>query len=257
MLSKKKKIIYTFLTSPFLFLTFKAYKWQTRRKQEKIIEIENRDKILKQQPIRINNEFFENFKMNEEYEFTPVELIGNFDKDKKLFILKTKDGEPGYHIVSPFYCYQDEEGKDKALLVDRGWIPYNYPLEKLNLSNQNEKISIRGVIYRGDKMNEYTKKGDDASSGDKNKLIYMNPEELAENLKIENKIASQFLVKVTDFGEDNKNKKYDFSHYPKIMKREDLMVWYVSPKKHQDYANFWITATGINIISNIFVWVFL
>lgn len=256
MLSKNKKIIYTIFTTPFLFITFNAYRWQTRRKQEKIIEIQNREKILKQQPIRINHEFLKIFKMNEDYEFTPVELIGNFDSDKKLYILKTKDGEPGYHIVSPFYCYEDEVGSPKALLVDRGWIPYNYPLEKLNSGNQNKKINIKGVIYKGDKMNKYTKKGDDASLGDKNKLIYMNPEELAENLNLGNQIASQFLIKITDFGE-NTSSSPNFSHFPKIMKTEDLMVWYVSPKKHQAYANFWISVTIFNIFSNIFVWAFL
>src|SRR4051794_14532047 len=100
----RKKIFYSVFTTPFAILTFNAYNWQTRRKSEKIQEMTDRENSLAHDPILMNEDFLSKFVMKKEWEFKPVELIGFFD-DKKLLINKTKDGETGFHIVSPFYCY--------------------------------------------------------------------------------------------------------------------------------------------------------
>jgi cytochrome oxidase assembly protein ShyY1 len=253
MLSFRKKVLYTILTSPFAYVTYKANKWQIRRKQEKIIEIETREHRLEETPRILDRETINEFKMSEEWDFRPVQLIGHFDADKRLLINKTKDSEPGYHLVSPFYCYKDEQGNEKALLVDRGWIPSDYRLDRLQL-DYNRESNITGIIYKGDTFNKYSKITDDSCEAMRNKLFYMNPRELALNLKLDNPIASQFIIKVVDFGNQKKSFKKQF---PLLIKKDDLMVWTISPEKHQSYANFWISVTVFNVVSNIFVWAYL
>jgi cytochrome oxidase assembly protein ShyY1 len=253
----KKKLLYTILTSPFFYLTFNAYRWQSRRKLEKIEEIAVRDKRLKEDGLILNQEILREFKMNDELEFKPVILKGYFSDDYVL-VNRTREAEPGFHVVSPIYCYKDEFGVDQAVLVDRGWIPYSYR-EKFFDKNKQEKnfYVIKGVLYKGDTKSKYSL----SSAGtnvDKDKLISMNPEEISDLLKLGNKnISSQFVVKEIDFDFINKNKGMKSMQYPIRVSYNDLMVWYVTPKKHEDYANFWITVTVMNFISNLFVWMYL
>ena len=131
MLSTKKKILYTVLTSPFAFITFKAYKWQTRRKVEKNIEIENRENRLKETPLLIKKENLN--LINDEWEFRPIMLQGSFEENL-IHINKTKEAEPGYHIISPFKLDKDSN-RSNALIVDRGWVPYYYDIQNIMSKN--------------------------------------------------------------------------------------------------------------------------
>jgi len=253
----KKKLVYTIFTTPFCYLTFNAYRWQSRRKLEKIEEIAIRDKRLKEDGLQLNEKILKEFKMRDELEFKPVSLRGYFSDDYVL-VNRTREAEPGFHVVSPFYCYKDDSGVYRAVLVDRGWIPYTYKEKFLSKNNKDKNLSVvKGVIYKGDSKNKYTLSNTDTNEA-KEKLISMNPEEISCLLKLENKdITSQFVVKEVDFDFLDKNKGQNNLHYPIKVSYTDLMVWYVTPKKHQDYANFWITVTVMNIISNLFVWMYL
>jgi len=245
----KKKVLYSIFTTPFTIATYNAYKWQIRRKFEKTEEMRRRKTSLLQEPIKIDSEFLENFQIKTEDEFLPVELNGYFG-NKRLLINKTRDGETGYNIISPFYCYKDKDGYDQPLIVDRGWVPYEY-IEKFNdTESANKKIiKVKGIIYHGDKENKYSKKTSEDISDVKNKLFYMIPNELGNFLEIKNAFTNKFIVKLIDL--ESKQA------YPRLVSYEDLMVWRITPEKHQDYANFWIIATILNISSNIIVWAYI
>ena len=43
--------------------------------------------------------------------------------------------------------------------------------------------------------------------------------------------------------------------YPKKLKMSDLMTWTIMPQTHQNYSNFWLFVTIINILSNIYIWI--
>ena len=55
------------------------------------------------------------------YDFRRVEVQGTWDTER-LFLIKNRvfEGTPGYWIVTPLHI--EEDGHEKALLVNRGWI---------------------------------------------------------------------------------------------------------------------------------------
>lgn len=245
-------------------MTFNAYKWQKRRKLEKIEEIRLRDQKLSQQPQEIKsvnelnwlNKTDEEF--SEKYAYRPYKLKGKFDHSKEVLIQRTRDGiffsfktcflgEPGFIVVTPFYCYKDQNNKDYPLLVDRGWIPHDFANQNEHKVNAKGQLLINGILYRGDKANQYTKE----TIQDK-RFVTINPEELSNYLELPNKeIAKQALIKQIEF--ENVNK----TNLPRVISKEDLMNWTITPEKHQAYYRFWMTATILNVLSNIYVWVFI
>lgn len=281
----KKKILYSICTSPFLCkifshclkffnldLTISAHRWQKRRKIEKTHEIGLREKRLNAEPIKLDFEKInfpnEDDLFREEWEFRPIELEGYFD-NKMIFITKTKEAEPGYQVISPFVCYKDNEGRNCAILIDRGWIPYDWKENKDNMEkmqNENKKSrKIHGVLYRGDRKNKFSS-GEEEDNKNliqkeniSGKWINEQPSELASYFKLANKeLASKFIIKQVDFmkNENNNfvNSQYSRNMYPKLCNLNDLMFWTITPQKHQEYANFWFCASFFNVISNIFVW---
>lgn len=252
----KRKIIYTLFTAPFAVLTFKAHNWQKRRKIEKINEIKIREERLAETPLKIDKDVLINDFEKEKVQYKPIELYGYFDYKNSILINKTKDSDPGFHVVTPFYCYKDNNYKYQALLVDRGWIPYDFILN----NNEKQKFEkITGIIYKGDKTNKYSQVNDKKDTELNNelsqstkKIFYMIPSEISNIIKLDNQdIASKFIIKQVDLRENSKQL------YPRCLTKNDLMTWTITPEKHQDYANFWITATTLNIISNLIVWFFL
>jgi cytochrome oxidase assembly protein ShyY1 len=259
--SFKRKIIYTLFSSPFAFLTFKAFQWQTRRKAEKIEEIEHRIKQLNNPPIKLTDELIKEIESNDNnkslWEFKPLELNGSFIKTnnnaKIIKISKTKEAEPGYQILKPF-CYdkiklsKNDIYKYKCIIVDRGWVPLDFKIDDDEYDTRNYK-KVQGVVYYGDIKNNFSKSGLDG------KWITISPNELANYLNDEQiEVNNKFIIKQVDFdANDNKNS----SPYPMILKKNDLLIWTISPERHQDYANFWRAATIFNIISNGIVWIVL
>lgn len=172
-------------------------------------------------------------KFKEEFEFTPVNLLGSFDRDRYIFIQKTKDNEPGYQLVAPYVL-----NSGIKVIVDRGWVPLNWNDVKKDIDDELDKnISITGILYKGDKMNDYTL----VSQGDI--LVNMNTDQLAKRFDID----ADYIVKEINFGKEIKP-------YPQKLRPNDLMTWTIMPDKHQSYANFWLFVTTINIISNIYIW---
>lgn len=56
----------------------------------------------------------------ENVEFMRVTAIGRFVHDSELFVFTTLDGEMGWKVVTPL-----ERGDGSAVLVDRGFVPYD------------------------------------------------------------------------------------------------------------------------------------
>jgi hypothetical protein len=86
-------------------------------------------------------------------------------------------------------------------------------------------------------MNEYTK-----ISGT-NVMLNMNTKEISKILSID----SDFIIKEINLGKEKKI-------YPKQLRISDLMTWTIMPETHQSYSYFWLFATTINILSNIYIW---
>lgn len=257
----------------FTDLTITAYRWQSRRKLEKIAELDIRHKRIKENLYAINpflntesaRDIFpwiesseKNFKEN--WEYRGLDLEGFFDYKNKILITTTKNNEPGYNVVIPFYCYS-EAGTNRLfpILVDRGWFPdfwkdkfdtiankSNFTKDDLN-NIRNERGSlehIKGVLYKGDQLNQFSKENDLVNK----KLFTQRPEELAKALSLENyEICSKFIVKEI---------KSDKKIYPEKVTVNDLMFTLITPAKHQEYAYFWLFVSLLNFGTNIYIWLF-
>ena len=55
----------------------------------------------------------------------PVQVRGIFDHTREIQVEKMRGGEKGVDVVTPFYTHLDAAGKEQAILVNRGWIPYD------------------------------------------------------------------------------------------------------------------------------------
>jgi len=122
-----KKVVFTTLSLPLAGLTFWAHNWQKERKQWKIQEIEIRQSKLRQP---LHNFSISDLKQtdldSEEFKqiwlYRPVKIEGVFDHEKEEFVQRTRGGEKGVEIITPFYTNVTNEGELEGLMVHRGWI---------------------------------------------------------------------------------------------------------------------------------------
>jgi cytochrome oxidase assembly protein ShyY1 len=191
----KRKVLYSVLTLPIAGMTFKAFLWQKRRKLDKIEEMDLRFKRLEGEPFRVeevdklpwvgvDSELFK-----QEWEFRPILVKGHFERKKCVYIQRTKESEPGYHLVCPLVY------SNGMILVDRGWVPLDWEQVKENFeentNNLNATDTIVGVLYKGDRLNKYSEDKIDKSS---NKLLTMDPKTIAEVLNLLDKDTSGTCV---------------------------------------------------------------
>ena len=84
----------------------------------------------------------------------PVVVKGLFDHSREMQVEKMRNGEAGADIFTPFYTHLDSNGKEQAILVNRGWVPKDLRDARLHLNNATFG-AIRGVLYRGDAKTKY------------------------------------------------------------------------------------------------------
>ena len=53
----------------------------------------------------------------------PVAVKGIFDHTREVQVEKMRNGEKGVDVITPFYTHLDANGKEQAILVNRGWVP--------------------------------------------------------------------------------------------------------------------------------------
>lgn len=85
-----------------------------------------------------------------------------------------QNGEKGVDVVTPFYTHLDASGKEQAILVNRGWIPYDLKDQRMHLNSQSMG-AIKGVLYQGDARTKYSK----PNSPTLNNYTDVQPKELA------------------------------------------------------------------------------
>jgi surfeit locus 1 family protein len=114
--------------------------WQYHRAQEKRLLIQAHAERQSQQLIGYNRIFDK----NQDARFYSVYLQGHFDNQHQLLLdNKTLDGQLGYEVYTPFLL----EGSDKAILVDRGWVPANQDRHILPaIEPVQDLITIKGVL---------------------------------------------------------------------------------------------------------------
>jgi len=59
----------------------------------------------------------------DEFSFKKVKVRGIFDFTKEFQVEKTKNGEKGVQIITPFLTHLNEKDEECGILVNRGWVP--------------------------------------------------------------------------------------------------------------------------------------
>ena len=229
-----KKLTYSFFTIPVAVISYNMYDWQRRRMKEKLRETEIRTNRIIEDAVDIQS-FYNprtdqkfpwiglNLKeLNNQFAWKTIELNGQFDHSSQVLVTKIKDGEEGFDVITPFYCYSDENGKVQPVLVNRGWIPYD---ARDKYSKDNEMLD--GKFYT------------------------LKPEEISTFLTLPNRqVSSKFVIKQLEFNPINK------SALPVVFNVENLGHFPISATTNGQYANLWKALTFFNIFTNMLVWVY-
>ena len=85
----------------------------------------------------------------------PVQVRGVFDHENEIQVEKMRGTEKGAYVVTPFYTHLDAQGKENAILVNRGWVPEDLRQQRLHYYN-NSMGTIKGVLYRGEALTKYS-----------------------------------------------------------------------------------------------------
>lgn len=256
----RKKLTFSFFTIPVAVLSYSIHDWHSRRMFEKVKVTNSRTERIIEDPVDIQNFYdasnpkkfpwigLDVKQLNEKFAFKPIELHGQFDHSRQIFVEKLKQGEEGFDVITPFHCYKDENGKLQPVLVNRGWIPYDYKDTHNHLVNSIGPLSIKGVVYNGDESHKYSKENDISAKN----WHTLKPDEIATYLYLPNRdISSQFVIKQIEFNPVNK------SSTPVILNVSELGHFPISTKTNCDYSLLWKSLTFLNIFSNMVVWIYL
>jgi surfeit locus 1 family protein len=75
-----------------------------------------------------------------------VSAVGTFDNDESIVIRNRPfQGRPGVRLVVPLQI----EGSDRAVLVDRGWIPLDESAQdRRRIYDENGTVTVEGIAYK-------------------------------------------------------------------------------------------------------------
>ncbi len=78
-------------------------------------------------------------------EYQPVAVTGVFDFSSEVTLRnRARNGAPGVHLITPLRI----DGSDKAVLVDRGWIPYQFAAaeQRAVYARPTGTVTIHGLL---------------------------------------------------------------------------------------------------------------
>lgn len=152
------------LCYPIVFV-HQCAEFQSRRGEEKRKETERRSAALAREAEDITpankgsfvwSEAKDLDKFESDWSMKPVQVRGIFDHTRELQVEKTRNGEKGVDVITPFYTHLDASGKEQAILVNRGFVPMDLKDQRLHYTNDTMG-TIRGILYRGDSLTKYSK----------------------------------------------------------------------------------------------------
>jgi cytochrome oxidase assembly protein ShyY1 len=159
-----------------------------------------------------------------------------------------RDGEMGFEVITPFYCYKDENGQEQAVLIDRGWVTKEWSDFKKHWEGAMGPQTINAIVFKGDGDNKYSK-NNEGLHGTWNTV---KPKEIATNLLLNNReLSGQFLLKQIEL---DPNENHPF---PRMLNALDVEKFPIDAQTNMNYSSFWYAATFLNIFGNMFVWLYL
>ena len=208
--NKALSLFSIFFTLLFISLGF----WQIERAESKALKMKAFNEMQKSPPIALNDL---------SVAWSRIFVEGFYDSSRQVLIdNQINDGQVGYKIYTPFYF------DDKAIFVDRGWIPRGKTRSELpNIDFQSDRLRIVGSLLKPEKE---VLAGDD---------IFTKNWPIVSQTKLPNIIETKF------------NK--DFSDSVIVLEpgsnflREyiPLQPFVISPTKHYGYALQWFTMSMV------------
>ena len=76
-------------------------------------------------------------------------VTGRFDPEHEVLLRsRALDGNPGYHVLTPLVLETSEETGDRALLVNRGWVPYALNTPPVEEAAPPEgAVELTGILF--------------------------------------------------------------------------------------------------------------
>ena len=208
--NKALSLFSIFFTLLFISLGF----WQIERAESKALKMKAFNEMQKSPPIALNDL---------SAAWSRIFVEGFYDSSRQILIdNQINDGQVGYKIYTPFYF------DDKAIFVDRGWIPRGKTRSELpDIDFQSDRLRIVGSLLKPEKE---VLAGDD---------IFTKNWPIVSQTKLPNIIETKF------------NK--DFSDSVIVLEpgsnflREyiPLQPFVISPTKHYGYALQWFTMSMV------------
>ena len=248
-----KKFVFTAATMPALVFMNRAADFQQRRAQDKTQEGARRQRSLSEQAVDItprNGAAFpwagkDAAQFEQEWSMKPVELRGYLDHSKETFVEKWKDGEKGVEIVTPFYTHLNGKEQPCAVLVNRGWMPWD--LKDFRYDKQASVTKVQGILYRGDNQTKYSKQNQPAYQ----RYHSVRPEEISAMCQLPNEDAKQFMVKAVDFDPAAR------TVHPVVDSPAELTSFGIPQERHAAYESLWTYLSYAGIVANTAVWLYL
>jgi surfeit locus 1 family protein len=114
--------------------------WQLDRMRQRQAQNDHITTRLSAAPIDLNEAPASNLP-----EYQPVRLRGTYDFSQEIVLRnRARQGSPGVHVLTPLRL----AGSEQAVLVDRGWIPYDQaePADRAEYQWPAGEITIEGIV---------------------------------------------------------------------------------------------------------------
>ena len=204
--NKALSLFSIFFTLLFISLGF----WQIERAESKALKMKAFNEMQKSPPIALNDL---------SAAWSRIFVEGFYDSSRQVLIdNQINDGQVGYKIYTPFYF------DDKAIFVDRGWIPRGKTRSELpNIDFKSDRLRIVGSLLKPEKE---VLAGDD---------IFTKNWPIVSQTKLPNIIE-------TKFNKDFSDSVIVLEPGSNFLKEYiPLQPFVISPTKHYGYALQWFT----------------
>lgn len=202
--------------------------WQLDRADQKRTTLEQRAAATEAPVISIN----ERLATLDRDEYRRAKAVGRFDTDHQFLLdNQVEDGRIGYRVMTPLKL----EGRDTAVLADRGFVPIADSRQKLpTLPPVDPQARVSGRISAGPSVG--MRLGDAADGTDRwpRRLQYMDFDYM--NATLDYPLSDYLLVEgslATDA----------------VARRSDRDAWRFGPARHEGYAVQWFSlAAALTLI---------
>lgn len=214
-------------------LIFLGY-WQLQRAEEKRQIIARYDQVQESETLYGDALLYEKIS---ELRYREIKLEGEYDNQHQFLIdNQIMDRRPGYYVLTPFKI----SGSDRAILVNRGWIPLTGLRSKLpNIDLNIVKTSIQGRI------NNFPSVGIKLAGAEVPTDTWPSVVQVVDARILSAKLAYELIPMQIELHQDQ----------PDGYNRTWNRPWAMTPEKHTAYAFQWFgLALTLTILFFFYGW---